>query len=108
MTSKRTQPLVLVVDDEANLRRVLSGEIQAMGYRVQQAPDGKTALSLATAEEPAVVVLDLQLPDLSGLEVLSQLKTTHPLVEVILLTGHGSVETAGGGPGGSTVSTGSG
>ena len=85
---------VLVVDDEENLRRVLGRELTAMGHRVQLAQSGEEALRLIEREEPGVVLLDLRLPGRDGLSVLSEMKSRWPLVEVIVLTGHGTVETA--------------
>jgi DNA-binding response OmpR family regulator len=65
---------VLVVDDEAPLRELLSGYLEREGYRVLLAADGVAALELARAERPDVVVLDLMLPGLDGLEVCRRLR----------------------------------
>ena len=91
---ERARGLVLVVDDEENLRRVLGREIGAMGHRVALAGSGEEGLRLIERDEPGVVLLDLKLPGRDGLAVLEEIKARWPLVEVIVLTGHGSVETA--------------
>ena len=92
--AERPTGQVLLVDDEENLRRVLGREVAAMGHRVTQASSGEEALKLIEREEPGVVLLDLRLPGRDGLSILQEVKARWPLVEVIVLTGHGSVETA--------------
>ena len=85
---------VLIVDDEAKLRRVLAGEIEDFGYRVTQAGDGEEALEVLRREAVDLCLLDLRMPGMDGLEVLRRLKGMQPLTEVLMLTGHGSVEAA--------------
>jgi DNA-binding NtrC family response regulator len=87
-------PSVLVVDDDAPFRRVLSGELERLGFCVVAADSGSEALRAVARSEPDIVLLDLQLPDTSGLEVLRTLRETAPSAEVIMLTGHGSIDTA--------------
>jgi len=91
MTGK---PHVLVVDDEDNLRKVLSLEIKAMGFRTHQAPDAASALSQLEAREIELVLLDMRLPDRDGLDVLREIRERWPRTEVVMLTGHGSIEAA--------------
>jgi two-component system KDP operon response regulator KdpE len=62
-------PKVLLVDDEAAIVRAVGAALTARGYRVVTAATGEGALSLAATEEPAVIVLDLGLPDIDGIEV---------------------------------------
>lgn len=76
---------VLVVDDEATIVRTLAMNLRARGYDVATAGDGGSALRLAREREPDVVILDLGLPDLSGLEVLRELRR-HTDVPVIVLS----------------------
>ena len=92
--SKASSGRVLIVDDEANLRRVLARELTAVGYQVAEAGDGEAALATLDEDEFGVVLLDLRMPGRDGLDVLTELKQRWPLVEVIMLTGHGSVDTA--------------
>ena len=85
---------VLVVDDQqANLitlERILTRE----GWEVFTAPDGRTALEVLRGERPEVVVTDLKMPGMTGLELLKAIRTISPTVEVILMTAFGTVETA--------------
>ena len=67
-------PLVLVVEDESAVRDVLATSLPAHGYRVVEAPDGTTALRLAAEYAPDLVLLDLRLPDMDGLEVARRLR----------------------------------
>jgi len=68
------RPLVLVVDDEPQIRRLLTVTLEANGYRVISAVNGQEVLLLAAQHRPALVILDLGLPDLSGQEVLRRLR----------------------------------
>jgi DNA-binding NtrC family response regulator len=52
--------------------------------------DGESALALVAEDEPEVMIIDLKMPGIDGMEILKQVKTTHPQIEVIVLTGHGS------------------
>src|ERR1700712_2390093 len=67
MTSK---PVILVVDDEAPIRRLLRLTLERGSYQVIEAETGKAALAMIAAEDPAIVLLDLGLPDLDGLELI--------------------------------------
>jgi two-component system KDP operon response regulator KdpE len=75
---------VLVVDDEAPLVRALAINLRARGFDVETAPDGRTALELVAKVRPDVVVLDLGLPDLDGLEVLAGIRGWSPVPVVVL------------------------
>jgi two-component system response regulator CpxR len=81
---------VLLVDDEREFVQTLSERLllREMGSAV--AYDGETALSMVREDEPEVMILDLKMPGIDGMEVLKRVKQTHPLIEVIILTGHGS------------------
>ena len=65
---------VLVVEDEPTLRETLAEALEAEGYRALQAGDGRSGLSLFRSEHPDLVLLDLMLPELSGLEVTRQVR----------------------------------
>ena len=85
---------ILMVDDDAAFRHVMSGELQRLGYEVTTAASGEEAVQRAAAVEHDVVLLDLRLPGMSGLETLRSIIARVPSTEVIMLTGHGSIDTA--------------
>ena len=85
---------ILVIDDQPSvrfgLRRLLEGE----GYRVLEAETGAQALPIVTENAPELILLDLRLPDVNGLELLTRIKEIDDDVPVIILTAHGTIETA--------------
>jgi DNA-binding NtrC family response regulator len=85
---------LLLVDDDPNILTTLGMRLEAMGYRVLTAADGAEAVQTAEKAEPELVLLDLRLPKMDGLEVLERIKESQPETEVILLTAQGTVETA--------------
>jgi len=85
---------ILLVDDDAAFRHVMSGELRRMGHAVSTAASGEEAVESARRQEPEIVLLDLRLPGMDGLETLKSLRAAHPSIEVIMLTGHGSIDTA--------------
>jgi two-component system nitrogen regulation response regulator NtrX len=85
---------VLVIDDEANIRRMLHGLLQAAGYRVLGAPDGRTGLAELDNEEADVVLLDLLLPDDDGMTILSRMVERHAGVPVIMMSGRATLGDA--------------
>ncbi|MBD8059333.1 response regulator transcription factor [Cellulomonas sp. JH27-2] len=92
----------LVVDDEPTLAELLSTALRYEGWQVQHALTGTAAVKQVKETDPDVIVLDVMLPDLSGLEVLRRVRATHPNVPVLFLTAKDAVEdriaglTAGG------------
>jgi DNA-binding NtrC family response regulator len=87
------QKLLVVDDDEAGCR-LLKAVFAGDAYQVVVAHDGERGLEIAAAERPDLVLLDLRLPGIDGLEVLDRLRTTHPSLPVVVLTAHGEVKTA--------------
>jgi two-component system, OmpR family, response regulator len=93
---------VLVVDDEAVLAEMVSMALRYEGWNIATAGDGAAALDSARSQRPDVVVLDVMLPDMSGLDVLRKLREQNPQLPVLLLTAKDAVEdriaglTAGG------------
>jgi two-component system NtrC family response regulator len=85
---------VLVIDDDASLRRVIEFTLHEAGYRVLIAADGAEGLRLFALEKPPVVITDIQMPTLSGYEVLKRIKADSPGTLVIVITAFGSVERA--------------
>ena len=81
---------VLLVDDEEEFVSALSERLMLRGIEVDSALNGEEALASLKEKEFEVVILDVLMPGLGGLEVLRQIKSTHPNTQVILLTGHGS------------------
>jgi len=87
-------PLVLVVDDDATARRMLDVRMRALGCQVAMAETGREALAAIERDLPAVLLLDLQMPEIDGMEVLRTLNREGVEVPTIVITAHGTVETA--------------
>jgi len=87
-----TPSRVLLVDDEREFVQTLSERLQMRDVGSAIAYDGESALDLVREDEPDVMILDLKMPGIDGIEVLRQVKRTNPNIEVIILTGHGSDE----------------
>jgi DNA-binding NtrC family response regulator len=85
---------LLLVDDDPDFRESVARRFMRRGFQVQEAAHGEQALQLAGLRQFDVVVLDMVMPGLSGMQVLEQLKLTQPECEIIMLTGQGTVETA--------------
>jgi DNA-binding NtrC family response regulator len=85
---------VLVADDEKNIREGLREALMLDGYEVQLAADGKEALDAVTRGAVDLIVTDLKMPRLSGEELLKQVAAQFPTIPVIILTGHGTIESA--------------
>ncbi len=88
------QRSVLIADDDRIIREWLGKELRRNFFRTTLAPDGKTALEVFSREEIDIVLLDVKLPDMDGLEVLKKLKEKRPGCEVIVITGFGNQEIA--------------
>ena len=85
---------LLIAEDEANLRLVLQKELQRLGYRVQAAPDGEAALRKLEESNVDVLLCDINMPRMDGMELLRRVHERPNPPEVIMLTGQGTVETA--------------
>lgn len=86
---------VLLVDDERTFVEVMAKRLARRGFRMLTASGGNEGLERLAAEPGVdVVLLDLKMPDMDGIATLRRIKCDHPLVEVIILTGHGAVEAA--------------
>lgn len=90
----RQPATILVVDDERAVRMMLEAALRAQGYRVQCAVSGADAHAQLAQVEFDLVLLDLQLGDMDGIEILREIKRDWPATEVILLTAHGSINSA--------------
>ena len=84
---------VLVVDDEIDFLETIVKRLQARNIKVMGAESGHQALDLMAEKDFDVVVLDVKMPGMDGIETLREMKKKKPLVEVIMLTGHASVES---------------
>ena len=89
-----THPTILVAEDEALLRRILTGLFEEAGYRVVAASTGREALERFAETPPDLVVTDIRMPEVDGLELLERLKAIDPDVLVIIMTAFSSVESA--------------
>jgi UDP-3-O-[3-hydroxymyristoyl] N-acetylglucosamine deacetylase len=85
---------ILVVDDEANIRHTLRGVLADEGYEVVEAEDGRRALEVLSRTVPRLAIVDIWMPDVDGLELVSHMKRQVPEVPVIMISGHGTIETA--------------
>jgi DNA-binding NtrC family response regulator len=89
-----SSPLVLIVDDEAAQRRLLEVRMRSLGCQVATANNGHDALAAIERELPALVLLDLLMPEMDGMELLRRLKKNGVDLPVIVITAHGSIEAA--------------
>ncbi len=90
----RTATSILLVDDEESIRRVLSISLADDGYDVTTAADGREALQHIEHHAPDIVITDIKMPGISGIQLLETIKNEHPGIEVIMITGHGDMQTA--------------
>lgn len=84
---------ILIVDDEEELVSALVERLKLRGFRATGVTRGEEALGFLREEKCDVVLLDVKMPGLGGLEVIRRIKADHPGLEVVLLTGHGSVKS---------------
>ena len=85
---------ILLVDDDSAFRHVMAGELRRLGHEVTTASSGEEAVARVEQLAPEIVLLDLRLPGMDGLEALNAIRARNASVEVIMLTGHGSIDTA--------------
>jgi DNA-binding NtrC family response regulator len=83
---------VLIADDEVEFIATLGARLKLRGFETTTVSSGIAALEAIEQDPPDVLILDLKMPDLNGLEVLAKVKEDFPAIEVIMLTGHGSFE----------------
>ena len=92
MQIDRKKLKVLIADDEIEFAATIVTRLKLRNFSASMANSGKAALAAIEEEQPDVLLLDLKMPDLDGLEVLASLKESYPDLAVIILTGHGSFE----------------
>ena len=90
----RRKPLVLVVDDESDIRSSLRMILEYEGYELSEASSGEQALERLDTERPDVVLLDIKMPRMDGLEILARVKQSDPALPVVVISGHGTIATA--------------
>lgn len=83
---------VLLVDDEEQFLKVLSQRLEGRGMKVDTSTSGEDALKRVKGKEFDAIILDLAMPGMSGIEALKRIRSENPDVQIIMLTGHGSIE----------------
>ena len=87
-------PSILIVDDEPSIRNSLDGLLSDEGFEILTAANGYEALKVMDKDSPDLVLLDIWMPGIDGIETLKEIKKSNPYIQVIIITGHGTVETA--------------
>ncbi len=85
---------ILIVDDEPDMRLAVRNVLKLRGYEITEAGDGPAAIALAKENRPDLVLLDMRLPGMDGMEVLSALKKVDDTVPVVMITGYGHIQSA--------------
>ncbi len=85
---------ILLVDDDADICKVLSISLTDVGYRVHTAGNGEEALRIFKQVRPSIVLTDIKMPIMNGIELLRKIKSQHPETEVIMISGHGELDLA--------------
>lgn len=89
----KTKP-ILIVDDEKNIRLTLSQALESLDIEIQAAVNGEEALGMLAESSYSLILLDLKMPGMDGMEVLRKVRETHPEIKVIIITAHGSIDAA--------------
>jgi two-component system nitrogen regulation response regulator NtrX len=90
----RRKPLVLVVDDESDIRSSLRMILEYEGYEFSEASSGEQALTRLETERPDLVLVDIKMPRMDGLEILARVKQSDPALPIVVISGHGTIATA--------------
>ena len=88
------QVSVLLVDDEKDFVETLAERLETRGFKVNRAFSGDECLAAIRKDHIDVVILDVLMPGKDGIETLREIKRTNPLIEIMMLTGHGTIDTA--------------
>ena len=94
MSTSQDKKKILLVDDEEDIRDVLGMTLSDMGYRVLTAANGKIAWDVFQEKNPPIVLTDIKMPVMDGIELLRYIKRENPETEVIMITGHGDMDLA--------------
>ena len=87
-----TQDTILIIDDDSSIRWVLAKALQNAGFKVVACDEGKRALDIIADQPPALVISDIQMPGLSGLQLLETLQASHPWLPVIIITANADTD----------------
>lgn len=88
------KPRILIADDEPNIRQGLAEALEDQGYEIEQAPSGEAALTLLESAPFDLVLVDLVMEEMDGIQVLQEIKRQWPQTEVVIITAYGTIETA--------------
>ncbi len=88
------KPRILIADDEPNIRQGLAEALEDQGYEIEQAPSGEAALELLESAPFDLVLVDLVMEEMDGIQVLQEINRQWPQTEVVIITAHGTIETA--------------
>ena len=88
------KPLILVVDDEPDIRELIKDILEDEAYRVITASNGEEARLIFTQKQPQLVLLDIWMPDVDGISLLKEFKQQNTGVTIVMMSGHGTIETA--------------
>ncbi|MFH1913174.1 MAG: response regulator [Pseudomonadota bacterium] len=94
MKESTVKETILIIDDERPTLKMFSLLLKAMGYQVLQAENGREGLELFKRENPSLVLTDIKMPVMDGIEVLKEIKKINPMAEVVVITGHGDMDLA--------------
>lgn len=89
----KTKP-ILIVDDEKNIRLTLSQALEALDIEIHAAVNGEEALGMLAESSYSLILLDLKMPGMDGMDVLRKVREEHPDIKVIIITAHGSIDAA--------------
>ena len=94
MAIETRKPRILIVDDEPNIRQGLAEALDGQGYEIEQAPSGEAALEQISLAPFDLVLVDLVMEEMDGIEVLREINSMYPQTEVVIITAYGTIETA--------------
>ena len=91
---RNSKPTILLIDDEDRFRQALARQLEVRDFNVLDTSNGEDAIKLVRHKNPEVIILDQKMPGMDGIQTLKEIKKIRPEVQVIMHTGHGSMESA--------------